>query len=173
MSTKISNIGELKVEIVRLKKLKSDQELYLGTQYTLLRKKVETPYRVIRTITSRVPGYELVKGLISSSSNGDSDSNTKKGSSSDWLTRALQLGLPFVLNKTLLKKSGWLKKSLVLLASETAAGQINQNSITAAISKVTEFVKPKKKRKKHRDVPPLEEEPDVINFGIPPGSETY
>ncbi|TJZ62083.1 hypothetical protein FAZ15_06110 [Sphingobacterium olei] len=173
MSTKINNIVELKLEIARLKKLKSEQELYLDTQYTLMRTKLETPYRVIRTITSQIPGYGLVKGLISSASNMDSDNNMKKGSSSDWLTRTLQLGLPFVLNKTFLKKSGWLKKSLVLLASETAAGQINQNSVTGVISKITEFVKPNKKRKKHKDVPPLEEEPDVINFGVAPGGETY
>lgn len=172
MSTKINNIDELKAEIARLKKLRNEQEFYLSTQYTLLRKKVGTPYRVLSAITSRVPGYGLVKGLISLMSEGESENEIKQGSRSDWFTRTLQLGLPLVLNKTLLKGSGWLKKSLVLLASETAVGQINQNSVISAISKVTEFVKPKKK-KKHNDVPPLEDEPDVINFGIPPSSKTY
>lgn len=173
MSTKINNIDELRAEIARLKRLKEEQELYLGVQYTLLNNKLSAPYRVISSIISRMPGYELVKGLVSSSSQGGSDNHKKNENSSDWLTRTLQLGLPLVLNRTLLKKSGWLNKSLVLFASEAAAGQINQNSVASAISKLTEFVKPKKKKKQHKDVPPLEEGSDVINFGIPPGSETY
>lgn len=172
MNTKINNVDELKIEIARLKRLQSEQEFYLGAQYTLLRKKIEMPSRVIGAITSSIPGFNMMRWLVSSVSS-TKGGHEKKESGSDWLTRTLQFGLPLVLNTTFLKKSGWLKKYLVLLASETAAGQINQNSIASAISKVTEFIKPKKKKKKYKGVPPLEEEQDTVNFGIPPDSETY
>lgn len=173
MKAKINNIDELKLEINRLKALKTEQEAYLSSQYTLLKRKVEAPARVFGAITSSIPGVDLLKGLVSSA--GSLSGKDKAGSKKDWLTKGIQLSLPFLLNRTLLKNSGWLKKSLVLLASESAAGQVTQDKVSSVISKVTDFIRPKKKKnKKHKEVLPFEEEGQgVVNFGIPPDSETY
>ncbi len=167
MSQKITNIADLQNEIARLKNLKREQEVYLLDQYTLLRKKIELPSRILGMVTSYIPGVDMIKGLFSSIS-----SKNKVGSKSDWLTNTLRLGLPLVLNKTLLRNAGWLKKSMILLASESAAGQINQDKIESFVSKVANFIRPKKKKKKHKEVSSLAESQDAFNFGVPPESET-
>lgn len=176
MKSKINNINDLKLEIARLSVLKREQEGYLGDQYKLLKNKVETPSRILGAVTSNIPGVSMVKGLFSSIGNAaagknDSSSATRK---SDWLTKAVRLGLPLILNRTVLKNSGWLKKSLVLLASEGAAGQINQDKVGSFVSKITDFIRPKKgKKKKHKDIESFDDEESDNEFGIPPNSETY
>lgn len=173
MKARITNITELKLEIARLNQLKKEQESYLVDQYQLLKHKVEAPARFVGTVASSIPGVDFMKGIFSSFGGGSKSGVT---SQSDWLGRAVQLGLPLVLNRTFLRHSSWFKKALVLLASETAAGQITQDKVGAVLSKITEFVRPKKKsKKKHRDVPPLtdEEQQGAFNFGVTPDSETY
>ncbi len=169
MNQKITSVTDLQGEIARLTRLKREQEAYLRNQYTLLRKKIEMPSRIIGALTSSIPGVDMIRGLFSSMS-----SKNKATSKSDWLTNALRLGLPLVLNKTLLRNAGWIKKSVVLLASERAAGQINQDKIESFVSKIAGFIRPKKKKKKHKAVPALaESQQDTFNFGVPPDSETY
>ena len=156
MKVNINNSEELKNELVRLSRLRKEQEVYLGDQYKLLKNKVQTPTRILGAVASSVPGVGLVKGLFSSvkvAKRKDVSSDSK----SDWLTKITQLALPLVLNKTLLKNSGWLKKSLVLLASEGAVGQINKNNVNSLIGKITDYIRPKKTKKKHKVIPPLEE----------------
>jgi len=168
MSIKIHSIVELKAEIARLTQLKNEQEAYLSNQYMLLRKKVEAPARLLGALTSGIPGVDVAKGLFSSVF-----SKAKQDNKSDWLTNTLRVGIPLVLNKTLLKNVGWLKKSLLLLLSERAVGQVNQDKIGNAISKVADFVRPNKKKKRHNNLPPLEDmQLDRPDFGIPPDSET-
>lgn len=172
MKVNINNTEELKIELVRLSRLKKEQESYLGDQYKLLKNKVETPSRVINAVASNMPGVSLIKGLFSSvtaSKSTEHNSHEK----SDWLNKATRIGLPLLLNRTLLKNSGWLKKSLVLLASEGAVGQINQDKISSFVGKITDYIRPKKSKKKHKKIKGLEEEQDTQNFGIPPESETY
>lgn len=137
---KISNLQELKEEIARVEQLKFEQETYLLSQYDLLKLKMGAPRRFFNAITSAIPGGNLVKGLVSSVG------KATKGEDADWLTRALQLGAPLLLNSTLLRNSGWLKKALVLLASETAVGQVNQSKVSGIINKVTGFIRPKKEK---------------------------
>ncbi len=169
MNVKINNIAELKAEIARLSQLKAEQEAYLSSQYMLLRKKIEAPARILGMLTSSIPGVDMVKGLFSSVL-----SKNKAAGKSDWLTNVLRVGLPLVLNKTLLRNVGWLKKSLVLLVSERAAGQVNQEKIGSILSKLTDLIRPKKKKKKHNDLQPLDDaHQDTLDFGIPPDSETY
>lgn len=173
MKAKINNIGELRLEIARLSQLKKEQEAYLADQYHLLKHKVEAPARFVGTIASSIPGVDLVKGVFSSFKGG---SSVGAANQSDWFGRAIQLGLPLVLNRTFLRNSSWLKKALVLLVSDKAVGGITQDKVGSVISKITDFVRPKKKsKKKHRDVAPLsdDEGQDTLNFGIPPDSETY
>jgi len=172
MKTRITNADELKQEIARLSKLRREQEFYLQDQYTLLKGKVEAPVRFINNFSSQIPGVGIVKGIFSGITSANSSSSAAEGKS-DWMTKALRVGLPFILNRTLLRNAGWLKKALVLLASEGAVGQINQNNVSSLFSKVTDFIRPKKSKKKHKKVEPLEKEQDTYNFGIPPDSETY
>ncbi len=179
----ITNIDELAAEISRLKAKKTEQEQFLGNQYQLLKHKIEAPSRILNMVFNRVPGVSAVKGLISGI--GEVTSGKHKG---DWLTKTLQVGLPLVLNKTVLKNSGWIKKGLVLLASETAASQVNQSSVSSVIGKLTELIKPKKKKKKVKEPigevinptapinPPMitaEESVQDNIYGIPKDSEAY
>lgn len=111
-------------------------------QYELLKIKIATPYRFFRRLTSHVPGAGMLKGFTSGVT------KAVQSKDADWLTRILQVGAPIVLNSTLLRKAGWFKKAMILLASETAIGQVNQDKISGLINKVTSFIKPKKKKKK-------------------------
>ncbi len=181
----VNNIDDLNAEIARLKRLKIEQEDFLKNQYSLLKHKIETPVRVANMLMNRVPGVSTIKGLVQ----GIGDV-TNKSNKSDWLTKTLQLGLPLVLNKTLLKNAGWIKKGLVLLASETAAKNVNQDNVSSWIGKITDMIKPKKKKKKNKVEAPVGEvinpvppqHPPMITaeesvqdniYGIPKDSEAY
>ena len=171
MKVNINNAEELKSELVRLSRLRREQELYLGDQYKILKNKVQTPSRIVGAVASNLPGVSLVKGLFSSLGKDKSHAGISDGKS-DWLTKVTKLALPLVLNRTLLKNSGWLKKSLVLLASEGAVGQINKDKVNSFVGKIADYIRPKKSKKKHKNIKPIEEQ-DTVNFGIPPDSETY
>ena len=171
MKVNINNSEELKNELLRLNKLRKEQEVYLGDQYNLLKNKVQTPTRILGAVTSGIPGVGLVKGLFSSLGKSKDVVGNSDGKS-DWLTKATQLVLPLVLNRTLLKNSGWLKKSLVLLASEGAVGQINKDKVSSFVGKIAEYIRPKKSKKKHKNIRGIDEQ-DAANFGIPPDSESY
>src|SRR5690554_281102 len=148
----IRNVDELKAEISRLKLLQAEQESYLSDQFVLLQDKIESPFRLLNKLTSWFPkiNNEL-------SSFGATDSN------SDWLTNSLRVGLPFLFNKVLFRKAGFIKKALLLVATQKMAGGINQDKITKIIDKIADIIRPKSKNtnKPRRD------------YGIPPDSESY
>ena len=145
---KINNLQDLNVQIARLTVRKNEQEAYLSDQYKLLVEKVNGPVRFFQRLTSHVPGANMIKGFTSGIS------KAVQSKDADWLTRILQFGAPIVLNSTVLRRAGWFKKIMVLLASETAIGQVNKDKVSGLIDKITAFVKPKKKKKKKK----LEEE---------------
>ncbi|MCL8000530.1 hypothetical protein M8994_20275, partial [Brucella sp. 21LCYQ03] len=100
----------------------------------------------------------------------------KSTGKSDWITKVLRLATPLVLNRTLLKNAGWFKKAVVTVASETAVGQVNQNSISSAVSGIANFIRPKKKVKKAKLLPgeiTAEEAVEGNKYGIPKDSEAY
>jgi hypothetical protein len=66
MKVNINNAEELKSELVRLSRLRREQELYLGDQYKIIKNKVQTPSRIVGAVASNLPGVSLVKGLFSS-----------------------------------------------------------------------------------------------------------
>ena len=149
----ITNVDELRAEISRLTLLQKEQENYLSDQFILLQDKIESPIRVFNKLTSWFPkiGNDL------NSFSGATDTN------SDWLTNSLRVGLPFLFNKVLFRKAGFLKKALLLIATQKMAGSVNQEKITKIIDKVTDIIRPKsqKSNKKRKD------------YGIPPDSESY
>lgn len=161
--TKIRNLQELKAEISRLKALKNEQEVYLKTQFTLLNNKIEAPIRFFNTLKDNIPGVNIVQQLFSKSSNPDSD----------WLTKTLRIGVPFVMNRLFLKNTGVFKKALMLLLSERAVGQINQDKISGLLSKLTQFIRPKKKKNKAAQAENAVIKDEVNEYGIPSYSETY
>lgn len=169
-SQKINNIQDLTAEITRLKLRKRVQQETLVTQYGLLRNKIETPVRIAKNVFSNIPGVGAVTGLVKGVS------RATQGKNADWLTNVLQVGAPLVLNSTVLRRSGWLKKLLVLFASETAIGQVNQNNISGLLGKLTSFIKPKKKRNKkkaHGSITPEMMEEEIAENGTAPIRETY
>ncbi len=163
--TQIHNLVELKLEIARLKVLKREQEAYLTNQYRLLNNKIEAPVRFFKSLKAGIPGISVVENLLSKSGNKNSD----------WLTKALRIGVPFVMNRFFLKDAGMLKKALMLLVSERAVGQINKNSISGFVSKLTDLIRPKGKKKKKADrtLEPQIVADEVNEYGIPSYSETY
>lgn len=154
MKSKIKNLDELKGEIARLTALKHEQETYLSNQYTLLKDKIEAPARIANNVVSSIPGVGLLKGLVSATKS----MNTGAAKESDWMTQALRIGLPLVLNRTFLRNSSWAKKALVLLASETAAQQMTQENVSGVLSKLAGFIRPKKSKKKEKKVDLVEKE---------------
>lgn len=165
--SRINNIAELQAEIARLKVLKGQQENYLNDQYRLFNHKLDAPKRIFNSIKSSIPGVNLVEGIMGNF--GKSLGTSESVASSDWLTKVMRVGLPFVMNKFFLKRAGIVKRLLVTVLSERAAGQVSQDKLTGLISKVTDFIKPKK-RKKFKPLTPAEED---LQTGIPPYSETY
>lgn len=150
----ITNLDELRAEIARLESLKKEQEVYLGDQMGLLQHKVEAPIRLIKKFTSWRPTPQNLSKRISGSTND-----------SDWLTNSLRVGLPVLFNRVLFRRAGFIKKTLLLLASQKAAGAINQEKATNLINKLAELIRPSETKKRKKKKP--------TDYGIPPDSETY
>ena len=151
--SKIKNLDDLRLEITRLKTLNRAQEDYLSDQYQLFNDKIAAPARFLKSLVSWVPGAELAKGLFA-----------KGNKDEDWLNKALRIGLPVILNRFFLHKAGFIKRALVTLLSQQAAGALNKDTVTSLISKITDLVRPSAKRGKRARHP---------DYGIPPDSETY
>lgn len=162
--TKIRNLKELKVEISRLKELKGEQEMYLKAQFTLLNNKIEAPVRFFNNLKNNIPGANIIQQFFAKSSDANAD----------WLTKALRIGVPFIMNRLFLKNTGMVKKALMLLLSERAVGQINQGKISGLINKFSRFIRNKKKKNKASSIGANAVVKDEVNeYGIPSYSETY
>lgn len=147
----IHNIEDLRAEIARLKVLRHEQEAYLEDQFNHLQHKMEAPIRLYERITSFLPSAK------------EAFLPDTKSLGSDWVTNSLRVALPFLFNKVLFRKAGFIKKGLLLLASQQAASFMNKNRLAEIIDKVTSFIQPSTKEKKKRET----------DYGIPPDSETY
>lgn len=154
MKTKkdIHTIEDLRAEIARLKVLKFEQEAYLGDQFSLLEYKLEAPMRLYERVISFFPSAK------------EAFFQNGKSMGSDWVTNSLRVGLPFLFNKVLFRKAGFIKKGLLLLASQQAAGFLNKDRLAEIIDKITSLIQPSNKGKKKKK---------ETDYGIPPDSETY
>lgn len=168
LRNKISNLDDLLNEITRIEALKDEQEAYLTVQSNLLKAKLEQPAKVFNRLFNRVPGSSFLKSAVAT---------VRKTSSTkpDWLTKVLRLTTPLVLSRTLLRKSGWAKKTAVLLASEVAVSKVSKASLSSAVTGIANFIRPKKKELPK--LPPAkitaEEAVEANAYGIPKDSETY
>lgn len=152
--SKIKNLDDLRLEIARLKALTKEQEEYLSDQYRLFNDKLAAPAHFVKSLTSWIPGADLVKNLFAKGKNEE-----------DWLSKSLRIGLPVVLNRFFLRKAGLLKRTLVTLLSQQAAGALNKDRVSTVINQVADFIRPKKQSKHVAQ--------RKVDYGIPPDSETY
>lgn len=77
----------------------------------------------------------------------------------------MSLVLPFVMNSTLFKGSGFLTKTLVGLASNKVGKTLDAEHLSAIFNSVKSWFGGSKKK--------TEKSPQYVDYGIPPDSETY
>ena len=135
--SRINSLVDLQAEKLRLQQLNREQEAYLSEQYQLFSSKVEAPVQFVKSLTSWIPGGDMVKSMFKSGSNP----------SDDWLTKGLRVGSTFILNRFFLRKAGFLKRLIVTLLSQQAIGKVNKNSLQTIIQSVTNLVRPEGKKK--------------------------
>ncbi len=76
----------------------------------------------------------------------------------------MSMVLPFLMNSTLFRGSGFLTKTLVGLASNKVGKTLDAEHLSAIFNSVKSIFKNKKK---------TEVKPQYMDYGIPPDSETY
>ncbi len=124
MSIPVKNINDLRDEILRLKTVEHDQSIALGQRF-------KSPSAVFSTIVSLFPRSE--------------HSDKEKGFFDQDIVGLLsRIVLPFTLNKTLFRKSGFIVKTLVGLVSQKASHFITEDSVVGVWDKVKSWIPGKK-----------------------------
>ncbi|SKB72189.1 hypothetical protein [Daejeonella lutea] len=156
MRPKIENIQDLRTELSRLRSERLIQEIELTKVTARIKARLHFPVLVYNKISDF---------FIEMFGDDPEDLNKTDNKDKDWVTNIFRVGLPVALNKFLFPRSGFLMKSIVALVSQKAAKNVNKDSITELIDKVTDWIKtPRPKTRK---------EPVLADYGIPPDSETY
>ena len=155
MRPKIENSHDLRTELNRLRVLRMEQEIELTKVTALIKARLHFPVLV----------YNKISDFFIALFGDDPEDLTKKGDHKDWVTNIMRLGLPLALNRFLFPRSGFLMKSVVAMVSQKAAKNVNKDSITGLIDKVTDWIKVRK--------PNNRKDPMMADYGIPPDSETY
>lgn len=78
----------------------------------------------------------------------------------------MSMVLPFLMNTTLFRGSGFLTKTLVGLASNKVGKTLDAEHLSAIFNSVKSWFGGSKKKKEERI-------PQYVDYGIPPDSETY
>jgi len=144
---KITNIDELRVRIAILKLHSAEQEVYFSQTINKISRAINHPISFVKTLFSLGVNKE------------ESDDQ------GDWVTNLAKIALPYLLNHTILKKSGFVMKSLISFISLNLinAKNINQNVLATWLDKLMIWVeKTREKRRQNQS----------NDFGIPPDSET-
>ena len=150
MRTKIQNIDDLRAEVVRLEVARTEIETELKIEAQKITSKIEIPLLLLRKLN-----YFF----------GGSKDKSGSKSSEDWVSSIFRVVLPLLLNRFLLPKSGFIVKSIIELISQTTAKSVNTDSMIELIEKVTQWIKSTGSRNK--------KEAEIVDYGIPPDSETY
>jgi hypothetical protein len=154
MRAKIETIDDLRTEIIRRKA----QRLELENDLLQVSEKIKTKLRIPVMI------YNKAGDFLNSFFGLERDNPAGK-ENRDWVTNIFRVGLPVFLNKYFFPKSGLLIKSVVAMVSQKAAKNVNKDSITDIIDKVTVWIKSRKSKER--------KDPLMADYGIPPDSETY
>ncbi len=148
MKTKIENIEDLHLEIVRLEFQCAQQEAVLVCHIKSTINKFRVPNMLLNKLQSWFGG-------------GAGEKNKEEH---DWVNNTLHAVLPIALDKLFFRKSSFVVKTLVALIAQNTASFITKDTITEIVKHVTEWIKnTKAKQAEKRD----------LDFGIPPDSETY
>jgi hypothetical protein len=150
MGIKIQNIDDLREEVVRLEVVRTEIETELKVEAQKITSKIRIPLILLRKLNNFFAGSK-------------DKSRTKDGE--DWVTSIFSIGLPLLLNRFLFPKSGFIVKSIIELISQTTAKTVNTDLIVEIIEKVSQWIKSTGSRNK--------KEEEMVDYGIPPDSETY
>jgi len=116
-SIEITDIHELKAEIARLRILEGEQEL-------VLQQRLNSPAAIFSRLMTGFP------------KNTNGNTNAAPGIlHPDILRMISRVVIPFTLNKTLFRKSNFLVKMLVSLASQKAAGLVSEPAAENLLTK--------------------------------------
>ena len=119
MDIPVKNIFDLQAEIIRLEKVKQEQEMVLKQRFS----SPSAIFASVRSIFPQSPGGEQGGGAGSLFS-------------PDIVGLISRFVLPLALNKTLFKNSGFIVKTLVGLASQKASSYISEDSVTSVWGRV-------------------------------------
>ena len=154
MGNKIQNIDDLDAEINRVTKQRLEDENDLQLITDNISAKFNIPVMIFNKIS------DFFGSLF-----GNPTDNASKQENTDWVTNVFRIGIPVFLNKFIFPRSGFLLKSVVAMVSQTAAKNVNKDTMTEIIDKVANWIKSSKPRTKKDSV--------LADYGIPPDSETY
>jgi hypothetical protein len=150
MRIKIQNIDDLREEVVRLQVVRTEIETELKIEVQKITSKIRIPLMLLRKLNNFFAGSK-------------DKSRTKDGE--DWVTSIFSIGLPLLLNRFLFPKSGFIVKSIIELISQTTAKTVNADLMVQIIEKISRWIKSTGSRNK--------KEAGMVDYGIPPDSETY
>jgi hypothetical protein len=150
MRIKIQNIDDLREEVVRLEVVRTEIETELKVEAQKITSKIRIPLILLRELNNFFAGSKDKSG-------------TKDGE--DWVTSIFRIGLPLMLNRFLFPKSGFIIKSIIELISQTTAKTVNADLMVQIIEKISRWIKSTGSRNK--------KEAEMVDYGIPPDSETY
>ncbi len=143
MDIPVKNIDDLRSEIIRLEKHRQEQEMEL-------KKRFNSPSAIFASIRSIFP--KAPEGEASAGGNFGLSSIL----SPDIIGLISRFVLPIALNKTLFKRSNFIVKTLVGLASQKASTYISEDSVTSVWGRVKSLFgkKPKTAIKQSTVKPP-------------------
>jgi hypothetical protein len=143
----ITNIDQLRVRIAMLKLHRAEQEVYFNQSFNKVSKAISDPLGFIKSLLSI--------------GNRKSEIDAQEG---DWVTNLAKIALPYLLNNTILKNSGFIIKSIISFISLNLinAQNINQNVLLDWFDKLMIWIDKKRNQRKQQS----------NDFGIPPDSET-
>ncbi|RYE32511.1 MAG: hypothetical protein EOP42_09365 [Sphingobacteriaceae bacterium] len=125
MIVPIKSIHDLRNEIVRLETLTVQQEATIKQRFS-------SPKTIYKTLLSVFP-----KSAVNKSGDGV---NVSALLNQDVVATISKFLLPFTLNRTLFKGSGFITKSIVNFLSEKASGYINQDAVVSGFDKIKKSV---------------------------------
>jgi hypothetical protein len=122
MDIPVKNIDDLRSEIIRLEKHRQEQEMELKKRFS----SPSAIFASVRSIFPKAPEGETT------------GNNFGLGSflSPDIIGLISRFVLPIALNKTLFKRSNFIVKTLVGLASQKASAYISEDSVTSVWGRV-------------------------------------
>ncbi|HEX7367761.1 MAG TPA: hypothetical protein VF273_11725 [Pelobium sp.] len=147
MEAEITNLSQLRARIAYLKIKKVEDEIYFNQKFESIKEKYTHPFKFAKNLLSSVLGSKNFAG------------------SADWVTSLGRIFFPMILNKTLLRNSGGIIKTMVSLVSQKAINYsvFNKEVLAGWVDKITHLVKSKTKK---------EQKLRFDDYGIPPESET-